>query len=96
MAAGRLTKIAAYDFVDILHDGIAQFGKPQARKYRKSLEDTFETLALAPLIGREHTGAIKSVRVHFHQAHVVVYVIEGAGIIILRLLPSRSDWKDYL
>jgi toxin ParE1/3/4 len=96
MAAWRLTKIAALDLVDILTGGIEQFGKAQVRKYRKSLEGTFDTLASAPLLGREHAGAIVPVHVHFHKAHVVVYVIEAPGIVILRLLPALADWRESL
>jgi plasmid stabilization system protein ParE len=53
-------------------------------------------LASAPLLGREHAGAAETVRVHFHQAHAIAYLVEPPGIVILRLLPARADWKDHL
>ena len=96
MASWRLSTRGKADLVGIYADGILRFGKSHARKYRDELERTFDTLSSAPLLGREHVGATKSVRVHFHQAHVVAYASEPRGIVIVRLLPARADWKEHL
>jgi toxin ParE1/3/4 len=96
MAAWRLTKVAAIDLADIFTAGIEQFGKAQALKYRRTLEDSFDTLASSPLLGREHVETRLPVRVHFHEAHVVAYWARSDGILILRVLPGRSDWRVYL
>ena len=36
------------------------------------------------------------VRVHFYQAHVIVYVLDGSGILVLRILHGRQDWEHLL
>lgn len=96
MSRWKLSELATMDITAIFADGISRFGSSQATKYRDDLGHALDTLASSPRIGREHFGAEQTVRVHFHQAHVVVYIIEHTAILIIRVLPTRSDWKEAL
>ena len=96
MLQWKLSEQAAIDIVTIFADGIARFGTSQAAKYRDDLEHTFDALASSPRIGREHLGTDQIIRIHFHLAHVIAYVIEPTAILLIRILPTRSDWKEVL
>ena len=96
MLRWKLSEQAAMDIVSIFADGISRFGVSQATKYRDDLEHIFDALASSPRIGREHLGADQIIRIHFHLAHVIAYVIEPTAIMIVRILPTRSDWKEVL
>lgn len=96
MSVWHLSGAASADILHIFADGIIRFGAAQALSYRAELEACFNTLADAPGIGREHLGADRLVRVHFHAAHVITYLVEPEGILIVRVLPGRSHWREYL
>ena len=91
-----LSEAARADIVHIYADGIERFGEAQALRYRADLETSFDTLADAPGIGREHVGTNRPVHVHFHAVHVITYLVEPDGIMIVRVLPGRSAWKEHI
>ncbi|WP_425545487.1 type II toxin-antitoxin system RelE/ParE family toxin [Labrys sedimenti] len=47
-------------------------------------------------MGRERMEFRPPVRVHFYQAHVIVHVLDGSGILVLRILHGRQDWEHLL
>jgi toxin ParE1/3/4 len=36
------------------------------------------------------------VRVHPFQAHVIIYVVDDAGVLIVRVLHGRQEWERLL
>ena len=53
-------------------------------------------LADNSLIARERRELAPPVRLHPYQAHMIVYVEEGQGMLIVRVLHGRQDWESAL
>jgi toxin ParE1/3/4 len=97
MSVWWLSNSARSDLASVYAEGILRFGAAQFIKYRIELEECFAVLAAAPRLGREHCGATLPIRVHFHKAHVIAYRIDDdSGIVIVRVLPARTNWREFL
>jgi toxin ParE1/3/4 len=92
----RTTKKVDEDIIGIYLHGVKNFGQAQAEKYHAGLEKTFALLNENPDMARERMEFHPPVHIHFHEVHVVVYVANEEGILILRVLPGRQDWESYL
>jgi toxin ParE1/3/4 len=92
----RLAKRAEQDLDDIYVQGVVHFGSRQAERYSDGLDACLELLAAHPSMAPERTEITKPVRVHPHGSHLVVYEIEGADVLVLRILHQRSDWERAL
>ena len=91
----RLTRAAENDIIRIYVDGARLFGEAQAERYHQELESVFELLAANPRMARERHEIAPPVRVHPFKAHLVVYVIEDSGgILIVRVRHGHEDWAD--
>lgn len=94
--AWRLSKQADRDVETIVAYGAREFGVPQAKKYHEGLTRAFEFLAAYPRAERERKEFSPAVRIHAYGAHVVIYVIDDAGVFIVRVLGSAQDWQRHL
>ncbi len=92
----KTTVQADEDIVTIYVDGVRQFGVRQAEAYLDSLVDCFGLLAEQPGLGRRYHGLSASVRLHFHDRHVIAYSDDTSDILIIRVLHGRSDWERHL
>ncbi len=91
----RLTRKAEGDVVDIYLHGAQQFGSAQADAYHRRLEEAFLLLAEFPQIGRECPEIDPPVRIHPCGVHLIVYVAEReGGILIVRVRHGREDWIE--
>lgn len=89
----RLTRKAEEDLVSIYVEGVRSFGVSQAERYHGELERVFEMLAENPLLARERSELSPPVRIHPHGAHVIVYLPEGGGgVLIVRVRHAHEDW----
>lgn len=89
----RLTRKAEDDLIEIYVDGAAQFGRAQAEAYLAALESVFEIIAANPLLAAEREEISPPVRVHPHGSHIVIYLVDDAGdILIVRVRHAREDW----
>lgn len=91
MADYRLSGQAALDLSEIADFTIERFGVEQARRYRDGLKDCFEQLAENPRMGRRAEHLARHLRRFEHQSHVVFYLPQPAGPLIVRVLHSRMD-----
>lgn len=91
----KTTLQADNDIIGIYLHGYKTFGKAQAEKYHTELNSTFTLLSQWPLVAKEYTQFSPSVRVHFHQSHVIAYILDNSDILILRVLHNRQDWEQY-
>jgi toxin ParE1/3/4 len=73
-----------------------RFGVAQADRYQDGLFTTFQMLADNPLMARERRELTPPVRLHPFQAHMIVYVEDGPGVLIVRVLHGRQDWESAL
>jgi toxin ParE1/3/4 len=94
--AYRTTRQADQDIIDIYVRGVADFGVGQAEHYHQGLVSAFELLADNPGMARERAEFSPPVRLHPCQAHMIVYVEHGDGILIVRVLHGRQDWERHL
>jgi toxin ParE1/3/4 len=91
--ACRLSRKAAADVRHIYTESIRQFGPAQAARYHARLRRTFDLLVDSPELARERVELSPPVRVHPCGSHVVIYLIEeDGGILIVRVRHSREDW----
>jgi len=89
----RLTRAAEDDLIGIFRQGAVLFGPVQAERYFRELEKVFDLIAASPEIARERAEISPPVRVHPHKTHLVVYLIEdGGGVLIVRIRHSHEDW----
>ncbi len=82
-AHAYLAEIADYN--------IETFGIEQAHRYRDQLEACFQNLAENPKLGRSAGQLAPELRRFEHQSHIVFYVPDGEGVLIVRLLHESMD-----
>lgn len=90
--AFRLSGAARQDIIDIYLRSEEAFGEAQADRYVADLESMFAFLAEHPMAARERIELAPPVRIHPYRAHVIVYRLDGADVLILRLRHGREDW----
>ena len=90
----RLTRAAEDDLVAIGEAGIRLFGHRQARRYHDELFARFALLAANPRMARERQEISPPVRIHPFKTHLVVYLVEDADILILRIRHAHEDWQS--
>lgn len=89
----RLSLAAEEDIVGIAEAGVRLFGRAQARKYHDELFAVFDLIAANPRMARERHELTPPIRVHGFKAHLVLYVIEeDGGILIVRVRHGHEDW----
>jgi toxin ParE1/3/4 len=88
----RLTRSAATDLRHIFIDGVAMFGLAQAERYHARMRRAFELLATNPEMARERAELSPPARVHPCGSHIVLYIVDEAGILIVRVRHGREDW----
>lgn len=91
MAEYRFSSLAESDLAEIADYTIEGFGIDQARRYRDALDTCFQTLADNSKIGRSADQLTPDLRRYEHQSHVVFYVPEGEGVLIVRVLHESMD-----
>ena len=92
----RTTRRADQDIIDIYIRGCREFGQPQAEQYHAGLAATFDLIAEHPRMARERAEFSQPVRLHPYHAHVVVYLLDEKGVLIIRVLHGRRDWESWL
>ena len=95
MAAYSLSGKAVSDLDDIYEYTILNFGLEQARAYLLGLHERFQILADTPGIGRSAAQLAPKLRRHEHQSHIIFYIPEETGALIVRVLHARMDAKRH-
>lgn len=88
----RLSRKAEDDIIQLYLSGVRDFGAAQAEGYYAGLEPVLTFLANYPSAARERREINPSVRIHRYRSHLIVYVIEDPGILVLRIRHGREDW----
>ena len=94
MARYRLSQRAESDIEDIYIAGALTFSLAQADRYNAGLKTVFEFLAANPKAARERLEVDPPVRVHPYGAHIVIYIVDEIGVLVLRIRHGREDWLD--
>ena len=88
----RISRKAEDDIVQLYLTGVRLFGAAQAERYHEGLERVFEFVAAHPLAVRERSEIDPPVRIHPYGAHLVIYMADDEGVLILRVRHGREDW----
>ena len=88
----RISRKAEDDIVQLYLTGVRLFGTAQAERYYDGLERAFKFVAAHPLAVRERTEIDPPIRIHPYGAHLVVYMADYEGVLILRIRHGREDW----
>ena len=91
MADYRLTARAEADLAEIADYTIESFGIMQARRYRDDLDACFRDLAQHPRLGRSADRLAPGLWRFEHRSHVVFYMEDADGVLIVRVLHARMD-----
>ena len=67
----------------------------QARRYGDGLETCFQILAENPGLGRSAEQLARDLRRFEHQSHIVFYIPEDWGVLIVRVLHKQMDVPRY-
>ena len=92
----RITVRADLDIADIYLEGHRLFGREQAERYHNGLATTLSHLGENPLIARERVEFAPPVRLHPYRSHMIVYVLDDFGVLVVRVLGGRQDWERHL
>jgi len=91
-----LTPKAEADMEEIWRYTAEKWSVAQADSYIGSLAECFALIAKMPKMARERPEFSPPVRIHVHDRHLVVYVIEDGSVAILRVLGAGQDWISIL
>nr|WP_260337768.1 type II toxin-antitoxin system RelE/ParE family toxin [Pasteurella testudinis] len=73
------------------------FGAAQADSYAASLENTLNTLADSPLIGKKYTDLMGNPIMRFpHQQHMIFYRVRQNDIFVVRILHQQMETKLHI
>ena len=76
--------------------GCREFGQPQAERYHAGLAAALDLIADNPRIARERHEFTPAVRLHPYQSHMIVYLLDDMGVLVVRVLNGRQDWESCL
>ncbi len=91
MSEYRISNRASKDLAVIADYTISQFGVEQARQYKEGFKSCFSNLANHPGLGRKADDLAEGLRRFDHQSHIVFYMQENAGILIVRFYMKRCS-----
>lgn len=89
--AYRISSRAEKDLSEIADYTIEVFGEAQAKTYWDGLEQAFQMLAKHRRRGQELEHIHHGLRRWPYQSHIVYYIPEAEGILIVRVLHQRMD-----
>jgi toxin ParE1/3/4 len=92
----RTTRQADQDIIGIYLWGCREYGQAQAERYHAELAATLDLIADNPRIARERAELTPPVRLHPFQSHMIVYLLDESGVLIIRVLHGRQDWESCL
>ena len=85
----RFSRRAQADLEAINRHTIETWGRKQAMAYIDGLELTAKKLAAAPKIGKPRDDLARRLRAFPYQSHIIYFMEEQKGIVIVRVLHAR-------
>jgi toxin ParE1/3/4 len=92
----RLSPKALQDIEDIWRYTAETWSLDQADRYIDELNSIFLLLVRSPKLGRQYGDIEPPVHIHVHRSHLIVYLPEQGGIVVLRVLGGRQNWHAIL
>ena len=91
MARVRFLPKALNDLEDIWHYTVDRWGAEQAITYTAEIDQACQRLAGTPLIAPERAEFSPPVRIFPQGSHLIVYLIDDQGIVVVRILHKSMD-----
>jgi len=95
MASYRLSTRADADILEVVVYTVRRFGVEQGRRYHDGLKRAFQALAEHPTRGRGAAELAPNLRRWKYESHIVFYVAEPQGILIVRVLHQAMDIRRH-
>ncbi|SDM45345.1 toxin ParE1/3/4 [Methylobacterium phyllostachyos] len=92
----RTTRRANLDLIEIYMSGAVKFGNAHAEHYYAGLKTLLALLEERPQMARLRDEFVRPVRLYPYRAHVVAYIEQADGILIVRVLHGRQNWARHL
>lgn len=92
----KLTPRALDDLDDIWRYTAETWSVDQADSYIDELAGVFDAIVAVPHLAREYPEFSPPVRIHVYREHLIVYLTSADGIVIVRLLGGRGNWRAIL
>lgn len=92
----RLTPAALADLQAIWNFGAENWSTAQAESYARGLGQVFDLLCDQPMLARLREEFTPPLRLYRYQTHLIVYDLDQANLIILRVVHGRAHWAEYL
>ncbi|MDZ7628328.1 MAG: type II toxin-antitoxin system RelE/ParE family toxin [Parvularculaceae bacterium] len=90
----RFTKEADADIIRLYIEGAERFGAPEAEKYIAGFEAACAFIERSPLAVRERSEFEPPMRIHPYRSHVIIFVVEEGGVLVIRVRHAREDWAS--
>jgi len=91
-----LSNAAGADLAEIYVYSYRSFGEAQADAYYGDLSGCLRMLADNPRLGRPAGTRHQELLRHAHAGHVIYYLIEDAGIFVVRVLHHSMDSERHI
>lgn len=86
MLSYSLTPDAQADLLSIYHYTVNHWGKAQANRYLAELQQTIETLAQMPTLGKQQPEIDVNTHSFIHKSHVVYYKVTEDCLVVFAVL----------
>lgn len=88
------TPSALADLAGIWQYSVQQWDEQQADDYLSGLYAAIDRLTDFPLLGALRTEFTPPVRILANRQHIIIYRVDGADILIIRVRHAREDWQS--
>lgn len=92
----RLSTKAIADVERIYLESARQFGMRQADTYQAGLRGSLAVIAEHPHLARERSGFQRPVRIHFYESHVIAYLVDDQGVLVVRIVHAHQNLRRIL
>jgi toxin ParE1/3/4 len=92
----RLTSRAIADIDRIYLDIAKQFGLRQADAYQRGLMESISVIADHPFLAHERTIFRKSIRLPTYKSHIIAYLVDDLGVLVVRVLHAHQNLRRIL
>lgn len=90
----RYAEAAENDLKAIYLTGVETYGARRAEAYVAGLRQAVQRVSDFPLAARLRQTIQPPVRARRFQAHMIIYIVDETGVLILRFRHVLEDWQD--
>lgn len=88
----KLSRRASRDLDDIYNYGLDRWGEDQAEAYLEAFWQAAGFVEEFSLAAQLRDEVVPAIRGHRFKAHLILYDVDGAQVVVQRVAHARSDW----